>query len=117
MKNKFISWIIAMAIIIAVLIGVIFYITCSNKNKNDDKNDDPGTSADEPIDDPKPSEPPEPTEKEVLYSDALGNIYKILSVTNANDGRVLVIFQNVETGTVSMAVKNYFDENYYRIEN
>lgn len=112
MRNKFISWIIAMAIIIAVLIGVIFYIDCSNKNKNDDS----GTSTDEPIDTPEPSEPSEPIEKEILYSDALGNVYRVLSVANANDGRVLVIFQNIETGTVSMAVKGYFDENYHRIE-
>lgn len=54
--------------------------------------------------------------KQILYTDGKGNSYEILKEYTANDGRELILFQNIETKTVSLALRKYFYENYHLVE-
>ena len=54
--------------------------------------------------------------KQILYTDEKGNSYEILNEYTANDGRELILFQNIETKTVSLALRKYFYENYHLVE-
>lgn len=53
--------------------------------------------------------------KKILYADDSGNTYEIIKYITATDGRNLVLFQNVETQAVSLAVRNYFEQHYHKI--
>ena len=55
-------------------------------------------------------------EKKDLYADADGNIYEIIKEYTATDGRELVLFQNIKTMTVTLAIKAYFDDNYHLVQ-
>ena len=54
--------------------------------------------------------------KQILYTDGKGNSYEILKEYTANDGRELILFQNIKTKTVSLALRKYFYENYHLVE-
>lgn len=54
--------------------------------------------------------------KQILYTDEKGNSYEILKEYTANDGRELILFQNIKTKTVSLALRKYFYENYHLVE-
>lgn len=93
-------------------------MSCNDVGKNDSAinsgPEDMVTPVPEPDSSGSETDPTE--EKKDLYTDSNGNIYEIVKVYTASDGRELVLFQNIETMTVSLAVKRYFDENYHLIE-
>lgn len=62
------------------------------------------------------TDPTSSSVNQILYTDGKGNSYEILKEYTANDGRELILFQNIETKTVSLALRKYFYENYHLVE-
>ena len=101
---------------IGVALGLAIYAVCSPKNDSSDSTNDSesSTSTEESS---EIIEPSEPREENILYADDSGNVYKILSITpSKEEGRYLVIFQNIKTGGVMMCTKSYFDMTYHLVE-
>ncbi len=105
-------------LVVSVLIIAIVYV-CAVVMQN--KDDTPATSTSASSEDSSSSVQGNSgvnssslsEEKKLIYADSEGNTYEFIKIVDSKDGRQLVIFQNTETGTVSMALKSYFDEHYH----
>ena len=62
------------------------------------------------------TDPTSSSMNQILYTDEKGNLYEILKEYTANDGRELILFQNIKTKTVSLALRKYFYKNYHFVE-
>lgn len=109
-------------LIVSVLIIAVTSVICAVVMRN--KNGTPSTSASASSEDSSSytrdsssvnSNSSSSEEKKLIYADSEGNTYEFIKIVDSKDGRQLVIFQNTETGTVSMALKSYFDEHYHII--
>ena len=106
-------------LVVSVLIIAIVSVVCTvvMRNKNDtsasasSKDSSSSVQDNSSVNSSSSSE-----EKKLIYADSEGNTYEFIKIVDSKDGRQLVIFQNTETCTVSMALKSYFDE-YYHIVN
>lgn len=114
-------FLIILAIFIACLPGIIFIASYENTNEDTSSESvDSVNSEPEIVITPEPDSSENETssteEKKDLYADADGNIYEIIKEYTATDGRELVLFQNIKTMTVTLAIKAYFDENYHLVQ-
>ena len=108
-KRQLVLLIITVVSIIAL--GIIFFAVDSYNKKASTL---PSESS---ITEPElPEESESEEEKKNLYVDSNGAIYELIKEYTSNDGRKLVLLQNVETKTVSLTLKSYFDENFHLIE-
>lgn len=106
-------------LVVSVLIIAIVSVVCAVVMQN--KDDTPATSTSASSEDSSSSvqgnsgvnSSSSSEEKKLIYADSEGNTYEFIKIVDSKDGRQLVIFQNTETGTVSMALKSYFDEHYH----
>ena len=89
----------------------------SSKDKEKELEKEPETPSSK--DDKKEPEEDKPSQSEELelYTDEDGNTYELIRRYTANDGRKLVLYMNVETKQTSLAIENYFDEHFTKVNN
>lgn len=63
----------------------------------------------------KPDENPPKVDEPVIFADEAGNTYELIKYVTGAEGKQLVIFQNTKTKTISMALLDYFNEKYHKV--
>ena len=103
---------LAVSVLIIAIVSVVCAVVMRNKNDTSasasSKDSSSSVQDNSSVNSSSSSE-----EKKLIYADSEGNTYEFIKIVDSKDGRQLVIFQNTETGTVSMALKSYFDEHYH----